>query len=197
MFQFSLLEIGNWVDADQSTGRVVHVPNGRIMTSPLYNFGGGFDYIWNEIPVLVTFESDWKKAKEILLKTVTEQASDISERVARQVRESSKRFLIFQHTFTPTVYTSVQDSGVLLTIRYMCRPRDRRGTTESIWEDILREFSATPEIDFAYPTRRFYDRAAEAKDSSGVERSAPGATEASEPGAAEAAGSPEAGSRER
>ncbi|MCK5643826.1 MAG: mechanosensitive ion channel, partial [Gammaproteobacteria bacterium] len=26
LFEFTLLEIGNWVDADQSTGRIVHVP---------------------------------------------------------------------------------------------------------------------------------------------------------------------------
>jgi small-conductance mechanosensitive channel len=27
LFQFTLLEIGNWVDADQSTGRIIHIPN--------------------------------------------------------------------------------------------------------------------------------------------------------------------------
>ncbi|MCL1821891.1 MAG: mechanosensitive ion channel family protein, partial [Prolixibacteraceae bacterium] len=26
LYQFSILEIGNWVDADQSTGRVIHIP---------------------------------------------------------------------------------------------------------------------------------------------------------------------------
>src|SRR5690554_1069421 len=30
LFQFTLLEIGNWVDADQSTGRVIHVPNLKV-----------------------------------------------------------------------------------------------------------------------------------------------------------------------
>ncbi len=29
-FQFTLLEIGNWVKADQSTGRTVHVPNNKV-----------------------------------------------------------------------------------------------------------------------------------------------------------------------
>jgi small-conductance mechanosensitive channel len=53
IFQFTLLEIGNWVDADQSTGRVVHVNNGRIFTDNLANFSKGFQYIWNEVPVLV------------------------------------------------------------------------------------------------------------------------------------------------
>ena len=60
---FSLMEIGNWVDAEQSTGRVIHVPNGKIFSEPLANYTDGFQYIWNEIPVLVTFESDWKKSQ--------------------------------------------------------------------------------------------------------------------------------------
>jgi small-conductance mechanosensitive channel len=34
IFQFSLLEIGNWVNADQSTGRVIHVPNGKVFREP-------------------------------------------------------------------------------------------------------------------------------------------------------------------
>jgi small-conductance mechanosensitive channel len=54
IFQFTLLEIGNWVDADQSTGRVIHVNNGKVFSEPLANYSKGFAYIWNEIPVLVT-----------------------------------------------------------------------------------------------------------------------------------------------
>ena len=62
------MEIGNWVDADQNTGRIVHIPNGKIFTETLANYGKGFEYIFNEIPVLITFESDWKKAKKNLSK---------------------------------------------------------------------------------------------------------------------------------
>ncbi len=54
----------------------------------------------------------------------------------------------------PIVYTSVQESGVLLTIRYLCEPRRRRGTAAAIWEDILAAFAASKVIEFAYPTQR-------------------------------------------
>ena len=66
IFMFTVLEIGNWVDADQSTGRVIHIPNGKIFLETLASYTKGFEYIWNEIPVQVTFESDWRKAKNIL-----------------------------------------------------------------------------------------------------------------------------------
>ncbi len=167
VFQFSLLEVGGWVDADQSTGRVLHVPNGLLMTTPLANYGAGFEYIWNEIPVLVTFESNWRKAKDILLSIAEKHAENLSEKAAQKVRETNRKFMIFYKTFTPTVYTSVKDSGVLLTIRYLCRPRVRRGSTQAIWEDVLDQFAAAPDIDFAYPTRRFFDNAVEGKDAGG------------------------------
>src|SRR5207247_865051 len=66
LFQFTLNEIGAWVNADQSTGRIIHVPNGKVFTDPVANYNKGFRYIWNEVPVVVTFESDWRKAKQIL-----------------------------------------------------------------------------------------------------------------------------------
>ena len=46
IFQFTLMEIGNWVEADQSTGRIIHVPNGSIFITPLANYTHGFPYIW-------------------------------------------------------------------------------------------------------------------------------------------------------
>lgn len=158
IFQFTLMEIGNWVAADQSTGRVVHVPNGKVFTDPLYNYAAsGFQHIWNEIPVLVTFESNWQDAKAILSRIAEERAAPLSEAAQAQLRSAARKFMIFYSKLTPIVYTSVEDSGVLLTIRYLCLPRQRRGTTEAIWEDVLTAFAERDDIDFAYPTQRFYD----------------------------------------
>jgi small-conductance mechanosensitive channel len=157
VFQFTLLEIGNWVGADQSTGRIIHIPNGKVFSDPLANYGKGFDYIWNEIPVLITFESDWKKAKQILQQIATKHSENLSEAAAEKVMTAAQKFMIFYSVLTPTVYTSVQESGVLLTIRHLCEPRGRRTRSEAIWEDILERFAAESDIDFAYPTRRFYN----------------------------------------
>jgi small-conductance mechanosensitive channel len=66
LFQFSVLEIRNWVDADQSTGRILHIPNGKVFRETLANFTRGFNFVWHEIPVLITFESNWQQAEEIL-----------------------------------------------------------------------------------------------------------------------------------
>jgi len=163
VFKFSLMEIGNWVDAEQSTGRIVHVPNGLVLTDVLSNYSQGFRFIWHEIPVLITFESNWQRAKEILLEIANKSALHLSTEAEKRVKEASKKYMVFYTTLTPTVYTTVKDSGVLLTIRYMIEPRKRRGSEQEIWESILSEFAKNPDIDFAYPTTRFYNNFSEGK----------------------------------
>jgi small-conductance mechanosensitive channel len=161
LFATSLLEIGNWVQADQSTGRVVQVPNGKVMVEPVANYTAGLHYVWHELPVMVTFESDWKAAKAILLELATEASKETVAEAERDLRETSKKWLITYRTLTPIVYTRVADSGVVLTIRYLTPPRRRRGTEEALWEAILEAFGARDDLDFAYPTRRLYDHALE------------------------------------
>lgn len=163
VFSFTLNEIGNWVRADQSTGRIIHVPNGRVFTETVANFTRGFQYIWDEVGVLVTFESDWRKAKKLLTEIVDRHAAHLSAEAETKLREASRRYLIFYSKLTPIVYTSVEDSGVMLTMRYLTEPHRRRARQQAIWEDVLDTFAQHDDIDFAYPTTRFYDNLREGK----------------------------------
>src|SRR5690242_21845716 len=154
LFQFTLNEIGAWVQADQSSGRIIHVPNGKVFTDPVANYNKGFRYIWNEVPVVVTFESDWRKAKQILGKIAVKHAEHLTAQAEQELLAASQQYLINYRKLTPIVYTNVVDYGVQLTIRYLIEPRKRRGTEHAIWEDILTEFANAPDIDLAYHTTR-------------------------------------------
>ncbi|MCK4880369.1 MAG: mechanosensitive ion channel family protein [Bacteroidales bacterium] len=165
LFQFTLLEIGNWVHADQSTGRIIHVPNGIVFSKAQSNYSTGFKYIWNEITVLVTFESNWQLAKKILQKIISDHSENLSTDAEKKIIEASKKYMIFYQYLTPIVYTSLEPSGILLTMRYICDPRKRRSTEHEIWEDVLKEFASHKEIEFAYPTQRFFTRPSEKDDS--------------------------------
>jgi small-conductance mechanosensitive channel len=161
LFMFSLMEIGNWVGDEQSTGRVIHIPNGMIFQNPIANYSRGFEYIWNELHVLVTFESDWRKAKKILTKIADSHSENLSTAAEKKLQRAAKKYMIFYQKLTPIVYTSVKESGVMLSIRHLCEPRSRRGVTQEFWEDILTAFEKEKNINFAYPTQRFYNSSME------------------------------------
>jgi small-conductance mechanosensitive channel len=145
------------VDAEQSTGRLLHVPNGLVFTEPLANFTTGFEYLWHEVPVLVTFESDWEAAEQIILEVVREHAPDMTDaRVRQALRETATEYQIRFTHLTPTVYLTVKDSGVMLTGRVLVPVRELRSVEQAIWKGILRAFGERPDIDLAYPTVRTY-----------------------------------------
>ena len=52
-----------------------------------------------------------------------------------------------------------------MTLRYLCDYRSRRTSEHEIWEEILKAFAQEADIEFAYPTQRFYTRPSEKDDS--------------------------------
>lgn len=154
LFQFSLMEVSSFEEGEQSTGRIIDIPNGFIFMHPTVNYTKGFEYIWNEIKILLTFESNWKKAKQLLLEIANRDTNTTTNRAGKQIKEASKKYMIHYNNLTPIVYTDIKESGVQLTIRYLCEPKRRRTTSNKLWEDILLVLEENEDIELAYPTKR-------------------------------------------
>lgn len=154
VFRFTMLEVGGRVR--QITGSMLHMPNGLVFTEPLTNYTEGFRYIWHEIPVLVTFESDWEAAEQLVLEAVQEASAAVSpERVAEELRQTASEYRFHITDLAPSVVVTVEDSGVLLTGRLLVAARGgRRAAEQKVWRALLRAFAARDDIDLAYPTVR-------------------------------------------
>jgi len=164
VFQTTMIEVGNWVSAEQSTGRMVTVPNSAFMREAMFNYTKGFPFIWNELTIIVTFESDWRRAKTLLLELSRVEDNKIEAEVRRQIEAMQESYAIMRYRVTSSiVYTSIADNGVALTLRYLTPVRARRTTTHQICEGILDAFATEANIDFAYPTTRFYENRSEGK----------------------------------
>lgn len=154
LFQTSLLEIGNWVDADQSTGRIANIPNSAVFKREDYNYSRGFEFIWNEIRILVTFESDWKRAEEIMLSHAHEMAEVMEDVVKAKIAGMTRKYMIYYEKLTPIVYTDIKESGIRLTLRYLTEAKRRRFTEDKLCRAILADFGKESDVSFAYTTYR-------------------------------------------
>jgi small-conductance mechanosensitive channel len=146
LFQFTLLEIGNWVAADQSTGRVLHLPNSRVFSETIANYTAGYRYIWNELPLILTVDSDWRRALTLLQTIAERHALEASAAAEEEVRAATRKFMIQYNRLTPTVYLDLDPLGVRLTVRYLCEPRQRRTSADALWRDILTTLAAEPTL---------------------------------------------------
>ena len=112
---------------------------------------------------MVTYESNWRKAREILTAIAFKHAEHLTAEAERDLLAASQQYLINYKKLTPIVYTSTAPSGILLTIRYLIEPRRRRRTVSAIWDDILTEFANAKDIDLAYHTVRSFSNPIEGK----------------------------------
>ena len=154
LFQTALLEVGNWVEGEQSTGRMVNVPNSMVFKKESYNYSKGFEFIWNEIRVLVTFESDWKRGEEIMLTHARSYTEGMEKLVSRKIDRMARHYLIYYEKLTPIVYVDIKDSGVQLTLRHLVEARSRRIAHDALCRKILEDFENEKEVNFAYTTYR-------------------------------------------
>ncbi|MEX2582873.1 MAG: mechanosensitive ion channel domain-containing protein [Gemmatimonadota bacterium] len=153
----TMLEVGgDLVFGRQSTGRLVTVPNYRMLSDSVLIAVGGSPYVWHEIRTTVTFESDWRRAEEILKEIGEEIHAEVAPELERGFRRLERRYAFKYGALTPIVYVSIGESGVQLTLRFMIHARRRRGAVDHASRRILAAFATEPAIRIAYITYRIY-----------------------------------------
>lgn len=154
LLRIAVLEVGNWVGAEQSTGRVVFFPNSFIFKSHYFNYSTGNSFIWDEIHFTVTYESDWKRARQILEEVATRASQTFMDAAKGSQQKLERQYQINLGTLTPYVYVSIASSGIDLVLRYLTGIRQRRSTQDQICQEILQAFGTESGIELSAPARR-------------------------------------------
>lgn len=142
----------------QSTGRVLDLPNSTLFSETLVNITRGFEYVWNEYAILLTFESNWEKGQKLLQEVLDRETVAFEPPMRSQVERMSRSYMIHYENLTPMVYVVIRDSGVELGLRYLTPARQRRTIRDKISRQILEIFEREPDLEFAYPTWRIFRR---------------------------------------
>lgn len=139
---FEVLEVGDRVHAEQSTGRIIHIPNSFVFLYPLKNYTKAFKYIWDEITVKVPLDADIEKTKEVLYDIVNsnEILESIPKKMEDAVADVTVEYRIYYNYLDPIIYTEIVDSHVELYIRYIVHPKKSRIVEDEIYLKILDEY---------------------------------------------------------
>lgn len=152
----TILEVGNLVYGRQSTGRLVSLPNSSLLSQSVHFSGNANPFVWQEVKVTITFESDWKRAEAILRDVGGAIYSEIEEELERGFGALERRYAFKYGKRTPIVYVSLGEAGVDLVLRFLIHVRRRRGAVDQVSRKLLEGFSGEPRVRFAYPTYRVF-----------------------------------------
>ena len=92
----------------------------------------------DEVPVRLTFDSDWERAKEIMIAAASDVTKDIIAKTGEQ----------------PFIRAEFLDWGILARLRYNTIANKRQELSTYITEILLREFGKEfPSVRFAIPSQ--------------------------------------------
>ncbi|MDH5559950.1 MAG: mechanosensitive ion channel family protein [Deltaproteobacteria bacterium] len=146
-FRTTLLEVEGFKGVEQSSGRLMEVPNNFVFSHLIFNSSQGFDFIWNEITLRLSVKSDWKKGIEILEKVGQRSYMNFKEDARSKLNSAGDKFLIFYHNFDPKVYLKIKRDTAFLTLRFLCPPRQKRDIEDRFWKELLDELSNEKNIE--------------------------------------------------
>jgi len=138
-----LMECGDWVKADLPTGRLVRVANSQVFREPIFNYSVDFPFLWDEIVIPIKYGSDYRLAREIFSRTLTEVVGNYAEYAKRVWKQIVKKFFIEEAMIDPVVTLAFTDNWVEFTCRFITDYRSRRDTKDKIFTRLLEEIDRT------------------------------------------------------
>jgi len=152
LFYTTILEIREWVNGDQVTGRISSVPNGLVLSQVINNYTKDHHFLWDEISIPVTYESDWNSAIQIMKAIATRETKETASEAKKSLEGLEEKYYLPGRPTEPDVFVTLTDNWIMLRLRYVIEVRERRMVNSRISELILREFESAPAITIASST---------------------------------------------
>jgi small-conductance mechanosensitive channel len=148
----TVMEIGEWVHADQYTGRIVTVANRVVFSEPVYNYTQHWHYLWDEIVIPITYTSDWRRAGEIMLEHGRRHTADTQSQAQAEFRALREDYPVYETTVEPMLYIVMTDNWIEITLRYVVEARERRRVKGHLHRELLQCFESETDITVASMT---------------------------------------------
>ncbi len=152
LLRTTLMEIGVWVKADQYTGRIVSVANRMVFASPVLNYTQHWRYLWDEITIPITYDSDWRRAGQLMLDHGQEYSAHLLPEADAELQSMAERYPLHDMTTEPVLYVVMTDNWIEMTLRYVVKARERRAVQGQLHRELLQRFQAEADITVASAT---------------------------------------------
>ena len=157
MLRFKLLEVGTGdpnVIVLEHTGKSVSLPNALVLSSPVVNHNSTSDFVKAEMRIVITFESDRKKAEEIITNILKEETEEFYQAEVRQQAKRTRMYYLSLQPIGMKVYKNIIGSGFEFTLRFSVPIGLQRPVISDLATKIMDAIDAEPSVELAYDTLR-------------------------------------------
>ena len=141
----TLMECGEWVKADQYTGRIVRITNSYIFKDPVFNYSGNFPFLWDEIAIPIRYGSDVALVEKVLLESANDIIGEYSLAAEASWGILTKKFAVESACVKPSIFIVATDNWIEFSLRYVVDYKKRRTTKTELYRGILKKINEAGE----------------------------------------------------
>ena len=129
-----IAEIGGIVKGEETSGRIIMVPNSLLFEKSIINYTQESEYVLDQVAAPVTFESDLDKVEKIFIESAKKYTRDVIKITKKQ----------------PYLRTYFQAHGILVHVRYMSPAKRIQEVSSIITREIHKRMMETKGVELAY-----------------------------------------------
>jgi len=156
LFYTTLMEIREWVNGDQATGRIISMPNSVVLNGNTMNYTKDHEFIWEELTIPITYDSNWKQAYDKILRIVRKETKEITPKAEKEISKLGEKYFMTSKSIEPAIYLTLTDNWITFNIRYPVLIRERRIIKDRISQKILKEIEKSKNINIASSSAFIY-----------------------------------------
>ncbi|MPM83032.1 hypothetical protein SDC9_130095 [bioreactor metagenome] len=142
----TIMEIREWVDADQYTGRILTIPNSFALNQTIKNYTKDYSFIWDEIRILLIYGSNWRKAKETALETASPTIAEFEDLARKELLLMGEKYFITTYEVRTNLFMKMEENWIEMRLRYVVDPRRRRIISNLLISSILEALEKEEDI---------------------------------------------------
>ena len=135
-----LSEFGGTVGGEETSGRIVIIPNAVLFEQNVINYTAQNEFILDEVAFTITYSSH----------------IDLAKNIAKKAAEKVTKEFIENVPVKPFIRSNFQPSGVDIRVRYYTIASKRQETNSKITEEIFKAIMKEKKVKFAYPHTEVY-----------------------------------------
>ncbi|HUL54983.1 MAG TPA: mechanosensitive ion channel domain-containing protein [Opitutaceae bacterium] len=152
LLRTTLIEVNNWLGADQPTGRIIVIPNNLIFKTKVFNYSHGHPFIWNKVDVTVTYGTPVAGALALFTRVLEEETREEFAAARHAAAAMERRYGVADADYQPKIHTRLADSGVTFSLFYVSHYRHSSAVRNRLNRRLVAELENRREIQLAYNT---------------------------------------------
>ncbi len=123
-----------------------------VLFNSVNNYTQDHNFIWDEIEIVLTYNSNWQKAIKQILKIIDKDTLKFEELAKKGIKKLKQRYYLTKKELKPQAFLSITENWIALSFRYLTDAKQRRQIKHDLSFKILKMIEKSKDMEISSST---------------------------------------------